>query len=72
MTPSDAQPIDVTCVLDDVNKNLKLDKGDKLACTEGDSNALGAALAGEPIDVEVLATAGGSGETVGEAVWTPK
>jgi hypothetical protein len=71
VTPDGKDAIEVACVVTDVNANQTLDAGDKLACSESAKNDLGAALAGQEVDVELFATVDGSEERVGDATWTP-
>lgn len=71
VTPDGKDAITVSCSFSDVNTNKKLDVGDKLACTEGAENTLGAAMAGQEAKVELFATIDGSEERVGDATWTP-
>ncbi len=71
VTPKGKDAVEVSCVFNDVNTNKTLDAGDKLACTEGEGNELGADIAGKEAQVELFATVDGSEERIGEATWTP-
>jgi hypothetical protein len=71
VTPDGKDAVEVTCVLNDVNANKTLDVGDKLACSEGPENQLGAEIAGKEAEVELFATIDGDEERVGDATWTP-
>lgn len=72
VTPPDGKPdADVVCTLDDVNKNQKLDKGDKLSCAEGADNKLDATLAGLEVTVELFATVDAKEKRVGDGTWKP-
>lgn len=72
VTPEDKEPIDVTCKINDVNSNSKLDKGDTLSCTEPAENRLGKDLAGKAIEVELFAKVDGSEERVGDGEYDAK
>ena len=71
-TPKDKGAIDVTCKVNDLNSNTKLDKGDTLTCTEPADNRLGKDLAGKEIEVELFAPVDGEEERVGDATYTAK
>ncbi|MFO0738403.1 MAG: hypothetical protein U0270_21090 [Labilithrix sp.] len=66
----DKDAIDLACTTNDVNTNQKLDKGDTLSCKEGETNVLGADLAGKEIEIELHATVDGEDTLVGGATWT--
>ena len=72
VTPEDKDAIDVTCKINDVNANSKLDKGDTLSCTEPADNRLGKDLVGKEIEVELFAKIDGSEERVGDAAYDAK
>lgn len=71
VTPDGKDALDVTCVVQDIDKNQKLDKGDKLTCSEGPENKLDATLIGAAATVELFATIDGKEQRVGDASWTP-
>lgn len=66
----DQDAVDLSCTTNDANTNQKLDKGDTVSCKEGETNALGAGLAGKEIDVELHAEVDGEDTLIGEATWT--
>jgi hypothetical protein len=72
VTPEDKDAIEVTCKINDVNANSKLDKGDTLSCTEPAENRLGKDLAGKEIEVELFARVDGAEERVGDAEYDAK
>jgi hypothetical protein len=72
VTPEDKDAIEVTCKINDVNANSKLDQGDTLACTEPAENKLGKELAGKAIEVELFAKIDGAEERVGDAEYDAK
>jgi hypothetical protein len=72
VTPEDKEAIDVTCKINDVNSNSKLDKGDTLSCTEPADNVLGKDLAGKEIEVELFAKIDGAEERVGDGSYEAK
>jgi hypothetical protein len=72
VTPEDKDAIDVTCKINDVNSNSKLDKGDTLTCTEPAENRLGKDLAGKEIEVELFAQIDGKEERVGDGDYDAK
>jgi hypothetical protein len=71
VTPDGKDAIDVFCTLNDVNTNQKLDKGDKLNCSEPAENKLDATLAGKEVKVELFAKVDDEEERIGDATWTP-
>lgn len=71
VTPEGQEILDVSCAFDDVNANKRLDKGDKLTCSEGPENKLDAQIAGKEAKVELFAKIDGSEERIGDATWTP-
>ena len=71
VTPEGKDTLDVACAFNDVNANKRLDKGDKLTCSEGPENELDAQIAGKEAKVELFATIDGSEERIGDATWTP-
>ena len=72
VTPEDKDAIEVTCKINDLNSNSKLDKGDTLACTEPAENKLGKDLAGKEIEVELFAKIDGAEERIGDASYDAK
>jgi hypothetical protein len=70
VTPEGKTAVDVTCAVQDLDKNQKLGKGDKLTCIEGTENAFDATIAGKEAVVELFATIDGKEERVGDATWT--
>lgn len=71
VTPPDTtKAADVTCTVQDVNTNQKLDQGDKLSCIEGVANTFDTAIAGQDSAVEMFATIDGKEQRVGSATWT--
>jgi len=71
VTAEGNKAIVVTCTVNDVGKNGKLDKGDTMTCAEPASNVLGPDLAGKNVDVELFAKIDGDEERVGDATWIP-
>ena len=72
VTPPDGRAeADVTCTVQDLNTNQKLDKGDKLACVEGAENKLDATIDGKESTVELFAMIDGKEQRVGSSTWTP-
>lgn len=68
--PDGKDAVDVTCTVNDLNTNNKLDKGDTMSCAEPATNAFGADVAGKEAEVELYAKIDGSEERVGDATWT--
>ncbi|MDF2698377.1 MAG: hypothetical protein K0S65_6761, partial [Labilithrix sp.] len=64
-------PVKLACSATDTNGNGKLDKDEKLECSEPAENQLDASLAGKEIDVELYAQIDGEETKVGGATWTP-
>lgn len=72
VTPEGKDVIEVTCKINDINSNSKLDKGDTLSCTEPAENKLGTELAGKEIEVELFAKVDGAEERIGDAAYDAK
>jgi hypothetical protein len=72
VTPDDKDAIDVTCKINDLNSNSKLDKGDTLTCVEPADNKLGKDLAGKAMAVELFARVDGAEERIGDASYDAK
>jgi hypothetical protein len=72
VTPEDKETIDVTCKINDLNSNSKLDKGDTLSCVEPTENKLGKEIAGKEVEVELFARVDGAEERVGDATYDAK
>ena len=72
VTPEDKDAIDLTCTINDLNTNKKLDKGDTVTCVEPAENKLGKDLTGKEIEVELFAKIDGDDERVGDATYDAK
>jgi lipopolysaccharide export system protein LptA len=63
--------VTLVCSANDANTNKKLDKGEKLTCTEGETNAFDATTVGKAVTVELTAKIDAKDTRIGEAIWTP-
>ncbi len=70
-TPDGKSAVTVTCTPVETSVNGKLEKGEKLTCTEGATNVFGKDVVGKEIDVELFAKIDGASERVGSATWKP-
>lgn len=72
VTPEGKDAFDAACKINDANVSSKLDKGDRLACSEPAENRVGRDLAGKKIEVELFAMIDGADERVGDASYDAK